>query len=274
MNFRLNAGFHESLDSRDTAPPPLPPWLKGFLVTSKTKERMKDAGEEVAALLNGPLCKVAFDAAGGSYTSVEPLLVPGCPGTVFVALRPDDNDVDVRAIAEGIIEASDWAGVGDGFPNVSHVSRLIPVQRIAPETEVEALAKKVVAEHFPALDSPEGTKRWANGGLPTFAVRYEEHSPAMHLHARDVETRVANLVPPEYEVRLDRPDRVVLVVVAGGSVMMSVVEGYGSGEKFHRFRLGNSQPNSPVKARKKHHAAEVDDDAQTTTFRRGRTAAA
>ena len=94
MNFRLNAGFHESLDSRDTAPPPLPPWLKGFLVTSKTKERMKDAGEEVAALLNGPLCKVAFDAAGGSYTSVEPLLVPGCPGTVFVALRPDDNDVD------------------------------------------------------------------------------------------------------------------------------------------------------------------------------------
>ena len=46
MNFRLNAGFHESLDSRDTAPPPLPPWLKGFLVTSKTKERMKDAGEE------------------------------------------------------------------------------------------------------------------------------------------------------------------------------------------------------------------------------------
>ena len=25
MNFRLNAGFHESLDSRDTAPPPLPP---------------------------------------------------------------------------------------------------------------------------------------------------------------------------------------------------------------------------------------------------------
>ena len=77
MNFRLNAGFHESLDSRDTAPPPLPPWLKGFLVTSKTKERMKDAGEEVAALLNGPLCKVAFDAAGGSYTSVEPLLVPG-----------------------------------------------------------------------------------------------------------------------------------------------------------------------------------------------------
>ena len=52
--------------------------------------------------------------------------MPGCPGTVFVALRPDDNDVDVRAIAEGIIEASDWAGVGDGFPNVSHVSRLIP----------------------------------------------------------------------------------------------------------------------------------------------------
>ena len=96
----------------------------------------------------------------------------------------------------------------------------------------------------------------------------------MHLHARDVETRVANLVPPEYEVRLDRPDRVVLVVVAGGSVMMSVVEGYGSGEKFHRFRLGNSQPNSPVKARKKHQSAEVDDDAQTTTFRRGRTAAA
>ena len=35
MSYHLNNGVPLQLDGNDTAPPPLPPWLKGFLVTSK-----------------------------------------------------------------------------------------------------------------------------------------------------------------------------------------------------------------------------------------------
>ena len=52
MNYGLNAGYHETLDCKDTAPPPLPPWLRGFLVTAKHKTKMRLAGSEVERLLN------------------------------------------------------------------------------------------------------------------------------------------------------------------------------------------------------------------------------
>ena len=35
------------LDTHDTSPPPLPPWVKGFLVTSKGASDKRRAGEEV-----------------------------------------------------------------------------------------------------------------------------------------------------------------------------------------------------------------------------------
>ena len=87
MNYSLNAGYHETLDSKDTAPPPLPPWLRGFLVTAKHKTKMRLAGQEVEQLLNSK----SFPHKE-LYARAEALLVPGCPGTVFVALRPDDTD--------------------------------------------------------------------------------------------------------------------------------------------------------------------------------------
>jgi len=45
-------GFPSELDTHDTAPPPLPRWLKGFLVTSKCNHDTRRAGEEVCELLN------------------------------------------------------------------------------------------------------------------------------------------------------------------------------------------------------------------------------
>jgi hypothetical protein len=35
------------------------------------------------------------------YDKAESLLIPGCPGSVFVALRPDTTTVNVRILAEG-----------------------------------------------------------------------------------------------------------------------------------------------------------------------------
>ena len=44
------------------------------------------------------------------------------------------------------------------------------------------------------------------------------------------------MVPNSYEVNLTNPELTILVVVAGGSAMMSVVKGYGA-NAFHHFRI-------------------------------------
>lgn len=113
MSYTLNNGLPTQLDGHDTAPPPLPSWLKGFLVTSKKREDVAAAGREIANLCNDLFFKLAYDDLGVPasmvkpgetevpYDFAEPLLIPGCPGSVFVALRPDNNTVNVRMIAEG-----------------------------------------------------------------------------------------------------------------------------------------------------------------------------
>ena len=106
-------GMPSDLAAHDTAPPPLPPWLKGFLVTSKTASEVRRAGEEVAKLLSDDYFKLAYDnldvpasmvkpgTTEVPYEKAESLLIPGCPGSVFVALRPDTTTVNVRILAEG-----------------------------------------------------------------------------------------------------------------------------------------------------------------------------
>ena len=112
------------LTEEDTAAPPLPPWLKGFLVTSKNSADVRRAGEEVSALCNDTYFKLANDDVGVpksmekpgetevAYEKAESLLIPGCSGSVFVALRPDNNAVCPTRLAEG-----GW------FPRVCHVQR-------------------------------------------------------------------------------------------------------------------------------------------------------
>ena len=78
-------------------------------------------------------------------------------GSVFVALRPDNTTVDVRLLASALIEEVDKVGA-EGWTKTKHTQRIIPVERIAPETSLEELAKKIVEEHFPAIaaaDRPE-----------------------------------------------------------------------------------------------------------------------
>ena len=147
---------------------------------------MRLAGEEIANLCNDEFFKLAYDDVGVPRSMVKPgqtevpydyaeaLLVPGCPGSVFVALRPDNNTVNVRLIAEELIEEADKVGAA-GWTKTSHTARLIPVESIAPEYDIETLAAKIINEHFPRMDSAAGTHRWAHGGLPTFRVHYEEH---------------------------------------------------------------------------------------------------
>ena len=64
MSYHLNNGVPLQLDGNDTAPPPLPPWLKGFLVTSKKREDVAAAGREIANLCNDLFFKLAYDDLG------------------------------------------------------------------------------------------------------------------------------------------------------------------------------------------------------------------
>ena len=236
------------MDSKDTAPPPLPSWLRGFLVTVKTKDSMRLAGQEIENLLNSK------DFPHHSlYEKAEALLVPGCPGTVFVALRPDDADAqgrqNVRLIAETLIKEIDREyEAAEAFceytktetiPLAPHVARILPVERVAPETDIDRVARHVIDEHFPKIDAnAAGTRNRASSkGLPSFRVRYEAHSPAARFGSAEIEKRIADLVPDEYAVNLETPDETILVVVAGASVLMSVVQGYDAEEKFHHFRV-------------------------------------
>ena len=86
-------GMPSDLAANDTAPPPLPPWLKGFLVTSKNASDVRR--------LDVPASMVKPGTTEVPYEKAESLLIPGCPGSVFVALRPDTTTVNVRILAEG-----------------------------------------------------------------------------------------------------------------------------------------------------------------------------
>jgi hypothetical protein len=171
----------EGLDTHDTSPPPLPSWLKGFLVTSKAPSDVRRAGLEVTNILGEFFFKLAYDDVDvpasmvkpGStevpYDTAEAILVPGSPGTVFVALRPDECTVDPVFLAAAIVEEADKVGA-EGWTKTAHTQRIIPVEAVAPEMEYLTLAKKIVDTHFPAPGRI--------GDPVTFAVRYEEHSPA------------------------------------------------------------------------------------------------
>jgi hypothetical protein len=181
-NFNLNRGIPEKLDASDTAPPPLPPWLRGFLVTARKREHAAVAGEEVASLCDDIFLR-EIDGVGGSREKTPPagkrnarstrvfaesLLIPGCPGSVFVAIKPDDADVDVVALAEKIIEDvdDDAARADVCWSRTAHAQRIIPVERIAPEYDLERLAREVIAKKFPARG--RATDR---GPPPTFKAR-------------------------------------------------------------------------------------------------------
>lgn len=61
------------------------------------------------------------------FQSAESLLVPGSPGSVFVALRPDNTTCDVRLLAEALIEEADKVGA-EGWTKTKHTQRIIPVE--------------------------------------------------------------------------------------------------------------------------------------------------
>ena len=143
-----------------------------------------------------------------------------------------------------LIEEADKVGAA-GWTKTSHVQRLIPVERVAPEFDLDRLAAAVIYEHFPRVKTTDDVK--PGHKLPTFRVHYEEHSAAMHLHKIDVEKKVADMVPSDYEVNLNDPTLTILVSVAGGSCMMSVVQGYASHEKFHHFHIHSASDLSPKK---------------------------
>ena len=97
-----------------------------------------------------------------------------------------------------------------------HLTRLLPVEATSGETpeEMGAMAARLIAAHFPHDGKPA-----------TFAVSVEQHSPVMHLDSRSVTDVIASIVPsPPYKVDLRNPDKTILVIVVGGSCLMSVVD--------------------------------------------------
>ena len=95
------------------------------------------------------------------------------------------------------------------------------MEKCASEFELNALASDVLARRFPPRD--------VDADPIAFAVRYEEHSAIRHFSSSDVNRIVAEHVPDVgYEVNLKKqtPKKTVLVVNAGGTMMMSVVDDY------------------------------------------------
>ena len=93
------------------------------------------------------------------------------------------------------------------------------MEKCASELELNALASDVLARRFPPRD--------VDADPVAFAVRYEEHSAIRNFSSSDVNRIVAEHVPDVgYEVNLKTPKKTVLVVNAGGTMMMSVVDDY------------------------------------------------
>ena len=162
----------EGLDTHDTSPPPLPSWLKGFCVTSKAPSDVRRAGLEVCNLLADWFFKLSYDdvsvpwsspARRRSYDTAEAILVPGSPGTIFVALRPDNTTVDPVLLARALIEEADHVGA-EGWTKTAHTQRIIPVESIAPEMDYLQLAKQIVSQRFPEIQPQLEPKK-------SFAVR-------------------------------------------------------------------------------------------------------
>ena len=197
-------------DARGTAPPDASrAWLKGPpLVTSKTKQSSSSrssAGDALAALLNGPLCKVLLDEPPPSippHLRRSRLAPPPSEPPSQPSPPPDDNDVDVRATARSSSRPP-TGRVPDGFRQ--RLPRLQAHPR-PPHPARTVRSRRPRRESRPRLPRPRTNPVPAPVPRADFfvpvpvrpaAAALEEHSPAMHLHARDVETRVANLVPPE-----------------------------------------------------------------------------
>lgn len=224
---------------------PLPSWIKGFLVTAvhSNDNAIVDAAIEAANILNDFWFKVAYDAhridGEKPYDSAECLWIPGCTTCAFVALKPDDNDVNlymcVKAIVEECKKGADWK-------QPTHVSRIVPVEQAASELELDSLAARVLPGHFPARDT--------DAEPISFEVHYEEHSALRHFQSADVNRVVAAHVPRVgYRVDLKKPMKTIIVINAGGSMMMSVVENYDELNHFNirtavNEKLANTVPSA------------------------------
>ncbi len=232
-------------DDLSYVPPaaPLPSWLKGFLVTSVhlNENAVVDAAIEASNILNDYWFKVAYDAhridGEKPYEKAECMWIPGCDSSAFIALRPDDNDVDVGLCARAVVEE---CKKGANWKQPTHVSRIVPVEKCASELELNALASDVLARRFPPRD--------VDADPIAFAVHYEEHSAIRHFSSSDVNRIVAEHVPDVgYEVNLKTPKKTVLVVNAGGTMMMSVVDDYDALGHFNVHRAAfDDKPSDHV----------------------------
>ena len=101
-----------------------------------------------------------------------------------------------------------------------HVARVLPVERVAPEADIDLIARSVIREHFPRSlhtggHREVGLRHWAAHVPRALRGALAGGAPSSTTVAR----RVADLVPDDYAVDLAAPDETVLVVVAGGSAL-------------------------------------------------------
>ena len=81
---------------------------------------------------------------------------------------PDrDRLVDYHAGSHTeLIEEADKVGAA-GWTKTQHTQRIIPVERLAPEEDLDALAKKLVDEHFPEIRPGRGRTRFPRSACTT-----------------------------------------------------------------------------------------------------------
>ena len=215
---------------------PLPSWIKGFFITALhcNDNAIVDACIEACEKLNDMWFRVAYEPhrvdGEKPFTKAEALWIPGCESCAFVALRPDDTDANVALLAKALVdecrEGADWV-------QPTHVARVVPIERCAAELDLPALAKEIVGRHFPPRDDDDD-----DAEPITFEVHFENHQPLYRYHASDVNRIVASFVPEVgYKVDLKNPQKTILVINAGGSAMMSVVENY---DKLFHFNVNRA----------------------------------
>lgn len=128
---------------------------------------------------------------------------------------------------------------GADWVQPTHVARVVPVEKSTSELDLPALAQEIIGRHFPPRD--------VDASPITFEVHVENHSPLFRFHASDVHRVVAGFVPDVgYKVDLKNPQRTIVVINAGGSTMMSVVENYDELYHFNVNRAAHAKLSSRV----------------------------
>ncbi|SPO01328.1 related to P.falciparum dihydropteroate synthase [Cephalotrichum gorgonifer] len=151
--------------------------------------------------------------------------------------RATRSPVDPVAFVDAICDGAAECGGGMVDRKLRHVNRLTPVVTIgkALDRGIEKVGREVLGRFF-ELVAEEGAAEVERADIPpcTFAIRQSIRASAMKRD--ELINRVAALVGPKHKVKLESPDKVILVDIFKNHCGMSVVDG-PRWEKMKKFNI-------------------------------------